>query len=180
MNKKKILIYILFFTFIKNILYSYNPVFLRIAPFAKPVGMAEAFTSISDGTYGLYYNPAGMSSILSHEVQGAYSFWMEKIHCGYIGAIFTEPIFGKIKIGGSYSLFEINRNSPPVDWSIYDTSIQKIINNKFAIGLAVEMFDIVSLGMCYKYNLSLLGDESFFNSTIDMGIIAEFFMTDQL
>ncbi|MCX7699175.1 MAG: OmpA family protein, partial [Candidatus Goldbacteria bacterium] len=43
-----------------------------------------------------------------------------------------------------------------------------------------EMFDIVSLGMCYKYNLSLLGDESFFNSTIDMGIIAEFFMTDQL
>ena len=33
--------------------------FLKIPPFARPAGMGEAFAAVSDGTYGLYYNPAG-------------------------------------------------------------------------------------------------------------------------
>ncbi len=183
--KKKIFFYNLFFVFILNLyLYSYTPVFLRIAPFAKSIGMAEAFTSISTGTYGLYYNPAGMSSILSHEIQVAYSLWLGRVHSGYISGVFTEPLFGKIKIGGSYLFSEITRDEQtdfsPVDWTIYDSNLQRITNNKIAFGASVEIFDIVSLGLCYKYNLSNMGKESYFNSTLDMGIIAKFFMSDQI
>lgn len=181
MNKIHLLLSVILFNFFINMnLTAYAPVFLKVPPFARPAGMAEAFTSISTGTYGLYYNPAGMTTILSHELQGSYSLWMEKVHSGYISGVFTEPFFGKIKLGTSYSLFQIPRNTNIIDWSLYDNTINDILNNQLSIGIAVELFDIVSLGICYKYNLSNAGIESFFNSTIDMGIIANFLITDQM
>ncbi|HPD19263.1 MAG TPA: hypothetical protein PLF61_06335, partial [Candidatus Goldiibacteriota bacterium] len=185
MNKKKVLLYFLFCIFwVRVNLHAYNPVFLRISPFARPVGMAEAFTSISTGTYGLYYNPAGMASVFNHEIQGSYSLWMQKVNSGNVSGIFTEPLFGKVKIGGSYSYSEISRddgqNYSPVDWSTYDDGVQKITNNKFNFGAAIELFDLLSIGLCYKYNLSGVGNEKFNNSTLDMGIIANFFMRDQI
>jgi len=185
MNKKKVLYYILFYIFLIKInLFSYDPVFLRISPFARTIGMAEAFTSMSYGTYGLYYNPAGMSSILSHEIQCSYSMWMEKINYGYIGLVFTEPLLGKIKLGGSYSQFEIENDGEngwtPIDWSIYDSSVDKIANKNFSLGLSCEFFDIVSIGLSYKYNLSNVGKELFKNSTLDIGLIANFLMSEQM
>ena len=46
--------------------------FLKIPPFARAEGMAEAYTAISDGTYGLYYNPAGIGSGIGYEVQASH------------------------------------------------------------------------------------------------------------
>ena len=46
--------------------------FLKIPPFARAVGMGEAFTAVSDGTSALYYNPAGLSSVMGYEFQATH------------------------------------------------------------------------------------------------------------
>lgn len=71
--------------------------FLKIPPSARAVAMGEAFTAVSNGTSGIYYNPAGLSLLSNYEIQATHINWFRNIFYEYasIAAPFEEiGVFG--------------------------------------------------------------------------------------
>src|ERR1700678_3396214 len=46
--------------------------FLQITPYARAIGVGGAYTALGDDVGSLYYNPAGIASVLTTEVNMAY------------------------------------------------------------------------------------------------------------
>ena len=78
--------------------------YLKIAPFARPAALGDAFVAVSDGTYGLFYNPAGLNSILGYEAQISHISWFQGINYEYVALVNPDPLlsWGKIGLAVSY------------------------------------------------------------------------------
>lgn len=46
--------------------------FLKISPFARAMGMGEAYSAVGDDVASIQYNPAGLASVLTNEVDFTY------------------------------------------------------------------------------------------------------------
>lgn len=46
--------------------------FLKISPFARAVGMGEAYSAVGDDVASIQYNPAGLASVLTNELDFTY------------------------------------------------------------------------------------------------------------
>ena len=46
--------------------------FLKISPFARSVGMGEAYSAVGDDVASIQYNPAGLASVLTNELSFTY------------------------------------------------------------------------------------------------------------
>ncbi|MEW6103099.1 MAG: PorV/PorQ family protein [bacterium] len=64
--------------------------FVNIPQGARQVGMAGAFVGIADDSFCLYYNPAGISSLKTKEILGAYTKWFADIGLGFFG--YAQPM----------------------------------------------------------------------------------------
>jgi hypothetical protein len=59
--------------------------FLSIGEGARPAGMGEAFTALADDANALYWNPAGLGTIRSHEFTSSYLQYLVDVNVGYAG-----------------------------------------------------------------------------------------------
>src|SRR3989339_683754 len=64
--------------------------FLRIGAGARPAGMGEAFASVADDVYSLYWNPAGLSKVTQKQALLAHTFWYEDVSHEY--ASYVHPL----------------------------------------------------------------------------------------
>ncbi|MCE5300443.1 MAG: PorV/PorQ family protein [Spirochaetia bacterium] len=157
--------------------------FIKIPPFARAVGMGEAFTAVSDGTYGLYYNPAGISSSIGYEVQMTHISWFQGINYEFLSLVTPSPINDKGKIGAAIAWFQVDEltrtealaSYDPVDLAAVDYSQ---FNETFSpydysviLGYSRDVNDNFSVGATFKLMSENIDSFSGFNITADMGLI---------
>jgi len=103
--------------------------FLKIPPFARAEGMGEAYTAISDGTYGLYYNPAGICNLTGYEVQASHIGWFQDINYEFASIVGPVPNADDIgKFGLAIAWLQVNNMNRTSMAQSYDPSYLNTIN----------------------------------------------------
>lgn len=196
---KKIIITITFMTIYLNIFSGVELVgttssnFIKIPPFARAVGMGEAFTAISDGTYGLYYNPAGISSVLGFEVQLTHLSWFQGINYEFFSIITPMPFIEIGKLGIAFAWFQVDEmdktselpSYDPGDLATTDFNLYKLY--KFSpydysviLGYGLEIQENLTGGVSIKYTAENIDKATGSNITADAGFIYRIDLNDHL
>ncbi len=159
--------------------------FLKIVPFARAEGMGEAYTAISDGTYGLYYNPAGIGSLMGYEVQASHIAWFQDINyefASFVGPIPHAEDLGKIGI--AFAWLQVNNIGKSSVLPSYDSSYlnsinpDSLINGYFSpfdysviIGYGQDINDNFSAGLTLKINSENIDNFSGSNLAGNIGVM---------
>jgi hypothetical protein len=123
--------------------------FLEIGLGARPVGMGEAFTAVTDDALSVYWNPSGLVKIKGIDISLSYMNWPADIS-------YQSGVFG-INLGdiGAFgvSVAELTTGSEPVrtelqpegtseNWSFSDLvagiSFAKYVTDKLAVGINLK------------------------------------------
>jgi chemotaxis protein MotB len=139
--------------------------FVKVEPFARSAGMGEAFTAVADGTYGIYYNPAGLTSVLGYEAQFTHIGWFQNINYELMSIVTPSPFTDPGKLGMALAWFrigqmngtsaltdaqlnnlggvdfntpEFNKTFSPYDYAVY-LAYGLDISDNFSAGLSVKM-----------------------------------------
>jgi outer membrane protein OmpA-like peptidoglycan-associated protein len=83
--------------------------FIKIPPFARAVGMGEAFTAVSEGTYGIYYNPAGLPAASGFEAQLTHISWFQNMNYEFLSFVSPVPYFDTGKLGFGLAWFQVDQ-----------------------------------------------------------------------
>ncbi len=79
--------------------------FLKTGHGGRPVGMAGAFTAVSDDANSLFWNPGGLSQITGPVVTSTYRNYVAGIRGGYLAYIRPQGETGSLGVGISYLNF---------------------------------------------------------------------------
>src|SRR5271154_3290070 len=72
--------------------------FLRISPVTRAVGVGEAYTALGDDVGSIYYNPAGLASLLTNELNVTYLSLYQSINYEFVAFGFPlKPSFGDME-----------------------------------------------------------------------------------
>lgn len=167
--------------------------FIKIPPFARAVGMGEAFAAISDGTYGLYYNPAGLSSVLGFEVQLTHISWFQGINYEFFSIVTPMPFIEIGKLGLAFAWFQIDEMDKTSELPSYDHSdlattdfdLYKIYkfspyNYSVILGYGLEIQENLTGGISIKYTAENIDKSTGANITADTGFIYKLELKDHL
>jgi outer membrane protein OmpA-like peptidoglycan-associated protein len=168
--------------------------FLKIAPFARAEGMGEAYTAISDGTYGLYYNPAGLCSLIGYEVQASHIAWFQDINyefASFVGSIPHAEDLGKIGIAIAW--LQVSNMARTAIAPSYDPSYlnsidpNSLINGNFSpydysviIGYGQDINENFSAGLTLKINSENIDNFSGSNFVGDLGAMYKIVLNNNL
>jgi len=78
--------------------------FLELGVSARSMGMADAFTAVSNDVSAVYYNPAGLTSLLGTEVMATYIDMPAGIEYGFAAVGFPLESIGGVLGVGIYAL----------------------------------------------------------------------------
>jgi len=161
--------------------------FEKITPFAGPAGIGEAYTSLSEGTSGLYYNPAGIAAAACFEAQFSHIDWFQSIDYEYLAFAAPSPVFNNAKIGLALAMFlpgGITKTNSLISYdpSYLDSySATAQFNNKFypydlsvILGYGVDISPSFSAGIRLKYVSQNIDSYSGSNETSDIGFIYKY------
>jgi hypothetical protein len=68
--------------------------FLKIGPGARAVGMGEAYTGVADDLDAIYWNPAGLATIKSPEIEGMHMQYFQSILYEYAAFAYPTTSYG--------------------------------------------------------------------------------------
>jgi outer membrane protein OmpA-like peptidoglycan-associated protein len=157
--------------------------FTKIPPYARAVGMGEAFTAVSDGTYGLYYNPAGMSSITGFEAQFTHINWFQGINYEHLDFVSPVPGSDSGKLGLSLAWFQIDQLTRTDALQSYDPGYLETFDfsqfsNKFSpfdyeitAGYALDFRENFSAGATVQLTSQNIDTSHGYNITTDIGLL---------
>jgi len=149
--------------------------FLRVNPFARAAGMGDAYTALSDGSYGMYYNPAGMLSILGYEAQYTRGFWWGGIGYDYLTLVNPDPIlsWGKIGLGFLWVRAEESAlNDEIIDWDCPECGGSSYSLYGFQFGSAFDIVEnVLSVGLKLDFTTEYMEDYVDFKAYCDIGFI---------
>ncbi len=146
--------------------------FLELGVSARAMGMAEAFTAITDDISAVYYNPAGLTSMYGREVSMTYIDMPADVGYGFVGAgMPLEAIGGVVGISmyGLSSGEMIERT-----WLRAPGGTGRTFGwNDLAIGLSYGRYltDRFSLGFTVKFVGQFVHDYSASGWSADVGTI---------
>ena len=153
---------------------NYN--FFRISPFARADGMADAFGSVSDGSFGLYYNPAGLSSVLGYEFQLSYINWFSDINYYYVGLINPDPVLEWGKIGLAFSMYNVQgltNESLMSRVNTYGEKHEEFSLTTYAVTLAsaYDVTDEFAFGFKLEVTSEYVKEFKASNNVFDLGLL---------
>lgn len=122
---------------------------------ARTVGLAGAFTALSDDTGGLHFNPAGMAQMDSR--QGEFDLQVNSDGEDYFRLAYVEPI-REGKVGGGFSYFRASDGTGRSD-KVYQYTYGQYVADGVAVGASIRYHVIDTAGG---------GDEGF---GVDIGAI---------
>ena len=120
---------------------------------ARPAGMGEAFTAVSDDSNALYYNPAGIAQLESPEAALTYFRGIVDENVGQLA------LSGKIGGIGKFGLGAMFYDGGNLEWNRLDgTSVTVKAQKDISVnlGYGVEAFKNLSIGLGVKYLSSKL------------------------
>lgn len=158
--------------------------YLKIPPFARAAALGEAFTSLSDGTASLYYNPAGIVSVIGYELSFSHISWFQNINYEYLAFASHLPWSEEDKIGLSFSWFQIDSmhkttelpsydyaaiNSPSMDFNDY--KLYKFSPHDFSLSASYgkSFFEHYSAGATIRYTSQNIDKSSGSSISADIG-----------
>jgi len=158
--------------------------FIKIPPFARPAGMAEAFAAVSDSTCGLYYNPAGLASTFGFEAQITHVSWFQDLDYEFLAFSAPLPYVDWGRVGFAFAWFqvpEMNRTDAltapeladlnSVDFGSKKTGVFSPRDFAIILGYAMDLRDNLSAGVSIKYINQSIDSYSGDNITADIGFL---------
>ncbi|HRQ43937.1 MAG TPA: PorV/PorQ family protein [Candidatus Goldiibacteriota bacterium] len=159
--------------------------FLKISPFARAAAMAGAYEGISEGAYGMFYNPAGISHVLAYDLHLSHVSWFQGINYEYIALIFPFPLMESAKIGASYSHMSggrMNMNTQlqgsdygylnsGLNWDSFTIKSFNPYDSSFALAYAMSIKEYLSAGVRLRLNSQNISEASGYNLTADIGML---------
>jgi hypothetical protein len=151
--------------------------FLELGVSARSMGMADAFAAVSNDVSAVYYNPAGLTSLLGTEVMATYIDMPAGIDYGFLAVGFPlESVGGVLGIGvyaltsGSMIERTYERGVDYMDEGIYGTGRQFAWNDlAVSIGYGRYLTDRFSLGFTIRYIGEFVEDYSASSWSADVG-----------
>ncbi len=159
--------------------------FIKIPPIARASGMGEAFVGVSDGTAGLYYNPAGLLLVPGYEIQATHIEWFQGLRYEFLSFICPFPSLDSAKLGISLSWFQVDkmaktRELPSYDYSYLNSGIDfdSFIDRYFSpfdysitTGFAFDIAENYAAGLLLRYSSQNIDTFSGSNVTTDIGLM---------
>lgn len=127
--------------------------FLELGVSARAMGMAEAFTAVSDDISSVYYNPAGLTALLGREAMFTYIKMPADITYGFMGVgLPLESVGGVIGVG-AYGLFSGDMIERTYEQGTYEGTGRKFQAQDVAlsVGYGRYLTDRFSIGVNVKY-----------------------------
>ena len=136
--------------------------FLQIGISARAMGMAEAFVAVTDDASSVFYNPAGMTSVLGKQILVSHSKWFADIN-HYFGAI-VMPVKNLGSIGFSFIVLATDDMAVRVPFigetgeyfraseAALGLSYAKSLTDKFSVGGTVKWIN----EEYYNYNANVI------------------------
>lgn len=131
--------------------------FLKIGAGARNIGMGEAATAIVGDVNSVYWNPAGLNHVKTHEATFMYNIWFQDIDQQFIG--YAYPYFDDIGIFG-LSIYRLGMK----EFQGYDANGVKT-ENVTAGDLAV--------GVSYARRFTSPMEEHIYNTGLTLKMVSE-------
>ena len=147
--------------------------FLRIGVDARGVSMGGAQGASTDSVYSMYWNPAGLSEVLFHEVGVTYYRAFQDLNYSFIGYAMPVDIYGTLAFQAFFldsGSITSTRENP--DGSFAGTGDSFSV---YDLGLGISQSKRITRDLSYGINLKLLAheimDEQAFALAADAGVI---------
>ncbi|MEW6556283.1 MAG: PorV/PorQ family protein [Elusimicrobiota bacterium] len=162
------------FTFlIFNCLYAQQSggIFLEIPSSVRAGGMAESYTALSNETFGLHYNPAGISFIENAAVSFLHHIYLQDFNGEFLG--FVKPV-GKFAVGCAPAY--IGMKQEPIYDTLGNETGESFQYNGLVIPAAVSylLSKNVAIGTNLKHYSETIDDFSQSVFTVDVGSILSY------
>jgi hypothetical protein len=151
--------------------------FLELGVSARSMGMADAFVAVSNDISAVYYNPAGLTSLLGTEVMATYVSMPADVGFGFAAVGFPlESVGGVLGFGvsaltsGSMIERTYNRGVDFPEEGIFGTG-RKFAWNDLAVSVSYGRYltDRFSLGFTVRYVGQFVHDYSASSWSADVG-----------
>jgi len=151
--------------------------FLELGVSARSMGMADAFVAVSNDISAVYYNPAGLTSLLGTEIMTTYIDMPAGVDYGFAAIGFPlESVGGVLGVGvsaltsGSIVERTYNRGVDYPEEGIYGTG-RKFAWNDLAVSVSYGRYltDRFSLGFTVRYIGEFVHDYSASTWSADVG-----------
>jgi hypothetical protein len=151
--------------------------FLELGVSARSMGMADAFTAISNDVSAVYYNPAGLTSLLGTEIMATYIDMPAGVEYGFAAIGFPlESVGGVLGVGvyaltsGSMIERTYARGVDYPDEGIFGTG-RKFAWNDLAVSVGYGRYltDRFSIGFTVRYIGEYVHDYSASSWSADVG-----------
>ncbi|MBM3240425.1 PorV/PorQ family protein [Candidatus Poribacteria bacterium] len=141
--------------------------FLKIEAGSRPASMGGAFAGLADDANAVFYNPAGLTSIVDRELTAMQNFWFAGINNESISYVqrLGDGAFGLSFLGAFAKIDE--RAEPTED------PIRTFTASSFAVGLSYghELIKNVSLGGTIKFLSQQFDIEDWTGVAGDVGVL---------
>ena len=146
--------------------------------------MGEAFTSLSDGTSSLYYNPSGITSVMGYEISLSHISWFQSINYEFLSFVGPVPWEDEERFGFSFAWFQVDPMYKTVELPSYDYTdlnnpgmnfadykLYKFSPYDFSLSLSYgkSFFENYSLGAVIRYTSQNIDDSNGSNISADIG-----------